>query len=175
MRENTDGFIYADIPDTKMLQFLNEFKTLLTDFNSLFKGYFEGFEYSIPLIQEIYRRIDQRADYYLYFHSNPESPMRMSQTKEVALMVFWILKYKPLSLPAHKANELFIHKNCTINEYFAIYCIISYAKKISSRSDIISYFCQKNIDVIVYSFMHRDISKEAMICYVDSLMNVVEA
>jgi len=175
MRENTDGFIYTDIPETAMLQHLDEFRRLLASFNSLFKGYFEGYEYSIPLIQEIYRRIDQRADYYLYFHSDPKSPMKMSQTKEIALMVFWILKYKPLSLPSHKANDLFIHKNCTINEYFAIYCIISYAKEISSRNDIISYFCQKNIDVIVYNFMHRDISKEAMICYIDSLMNVVEA
>jgi len=174
MRENIDGFIYASLPSAVMLQRLDEFEKLLANFNSLFKGYFEGYEYSIPLIQEIYKRIDQRADYYLYFHSDPKSPMRMSQTKELALMAFWILKYKPLSLPVHKANDLFIEKNCTINEYFAIYCIISYAKVYSSRDDIDSYFCQKNIDVIVYNFMHRDISKEAMICYVDSLMNIVE-
>jgi len=174
MRENTDGFIYTDIPDNVMLQRLDEFNKLLAGFNSLFKGYFEGCRYSIPLIQEIYRRIDQRADYYLYFHSNSKSPMKMSETKEIALMAFWILKYKPLSLPAHKANDLFIHKNCTINEYFATFCIYTYAKVYSPRDDIDSYFCQRNIDVIVYSFMHRDISKEAMICYVDSLMNVVE-
>jgi hypothetical protein len=175
MRENTDRFIYTGLPDVVMLQHLNEFKKLLVGFNSLFKGYFEGYEYSIPLIQEIYKRIDQRADYYLYFHSDPKKPMKMSQTKEIALMAFWILKYKPLSLPVYKANQLFVDKNCTINEYFAIYCIASCAKELSPRDDIISYFSLKNIDVLVYSFMHRDISKEAMICYVDSLLNVTEA
>jgi hypothetical protein len=157
-----------------MLQRLNMFKKLLANFNSLFKGYFEGYVYSIPLVYEIFKRIDQRADYYLYFHSDPKKTMKMSQAKELALMVFWVLKYKPLSLPTNKANDLFIEKNGTINEYFAIYCLATYAKEMSPRGDIISYFCQKNIDVLVYSFMHRDISKEAMICYVASLMNVAE-
>jgi len=79
-----------------------------------------------------------------------------------------------LELPADKANRLFIQKNCTINEYFAAYILASYATEMSPRKDIYSYFSRKNIDVLVYSFMHRDISKEAMICYVDSLLNIVE-
>jgi len=174
MRENIDGFIYNSLPSTVMLQRLDKFEKLLANFNSLFKGYFEGYEYSIPLIQEIYKRIDQRADYYLYFHSDPKSPMKMSETKEIALMAFWILKYKPLSLPVQKEIELFYKYNCTVNEFLAFFCIYSYAKKASPRKDINSYFCRKNLKVLVYTFMHRDISKEAMLCYVDSLLNVVE-
>jgi len=174
MRENRDGFIYTNLSAAVMLQCLHEFKMLLAEFDSFFKGAFEGIGYSIPLVYEIYRRIDQRADYYLYFHSDPDSPMEMSQAKELALMAFWVLKYKPLSLPAFKANNLFLDKNCTVNEYFAVYCIASYAKEISPRNDIMSYFSPQNINVLVYSFMHRDISKEAMICYVSSLLNVAE-
>ena len=174
MREDIDGFIYTNLLDTVMLERLNEFKELLAGFNSFFKGFFEGYEYSIPLIQEIYKRIDQRADYYLYFHSDPKRPMKMSQTKEVALMAFWILKYKPLFLPLYRENNLFIQKNCTINEYFATFCIAACAKEISPRDDIVNYFSAKKIDILVYTFMHRDISKEAMICYVDSLLNAEE-
>jgi hypothetical protein len=174
MRKDLNGFLYEELSDVEMLQSLNQFKELLINFDSHFKGFFDDYTYSIPLIYEIYRRIDQRADYYLYFHSDPKGPMKMSQTKEIALMVFWVLKYKPLSLPAHKADCLFIQKNCTINEYFAAYILFSYATKMSSRKDVEDYFCRKNNDILVYNFMHRDISKEAMIFYVDSLLNIVE-
>ena len=175
MIKDADKFMYTNLPETVMLQCLDRFKNLLANFNSLFKGYFEGYTYSIPIVCEIFKRIDQRADYYMYFHSDPKSPMKMSQTKETALMAFWILKYKPLSLPAYKANQLFIEKNCTINEYFAVYCIASCACELSPRADILSCFTPKKINILVYNFMHRDISKEAMICYVDSLLNTEEA
>lgn len=174
MRTNIDGFIYDKLPDSIMLQRLSEFKALLVGFNSFFKGYFQDYSYSIPLIYEIYRRIDQRSDYYLYFHSDPQKPMEMSQAKEVALMAFWVIKYKPLSLPYHGLNRLFNKKNCTINEFFAVFCVAACAKELSPRKDIVSYFTPQNIDNLVYNFMHRDISKEAMICFVESLLNIVE-
>jgi len=98
----------------------------------------------------------------------------MSQAKEIALMAFWILKYKPLSLPGDKANFLFLRKNCTINEYFVAYCVASCAMELSPRKDIADYFSPANNDILVYNFMHRDISKEAMIFYVESLLNIVE-
>jgi hypothetical protein len=174
MRKDRDGFLYTKLPPEERLQRLAEFEALLVGFNATFRGTFDDYTYSIPLVSEIYKRIDQRADYYLYFHSDPEEPMEMSQAKEIALMAFWILKYKPLSLPANKANSLFHRKNCTINEYFVAYCIASCAVELSPREDIIDYFSPPNNDVIVYNFMHRDISKEAMIFYVESLLNIVE-
>jgi hypothetical protein len=174
MREDKEGFVYSELPHDAMLKRLDEFKALLNGFNSVYKGSFGDMTYSIPLIYEIYRRIDQRADYYLYFHSDQEKPMEMSQTKEIALMVFWILKYKPLSLPLFKANKLFQDKNCTINEFFVVYCLYSCAKEKSTRADIDVYFSPKKIDNLVYSFMHRDISKEAMILLVDSVLNIEE-
>jgi len=174
MRENREGFVYTELPEDLMLRHLNVFKALLNDFNSVYKGSFGDITYSIPLIYEIFKRIDQRADYYLYFHSNQKKPMEMSQTKEIALMVFWILKYKPLSLSVFKANNLFQKKNCTVNEYFAVYYLFSCAKEVSPRADIDTYFIPKNINNLVYSFMHRDISKEAMILFVDSVFNITE-
>jgi hypothetical protein len=159
-----------------LLKRMNSFEVLLSDFVSFFGENFKSVKPSIPLIYEIYERIDQRTHYYQYFHSSDsKNPMVMSQTKAVALMVFWVLKYKPLFLDEYKANLLFNEKNCTINEYFAVYCIMAHTKKISRRPDIMDYFTPKNIDVLVYSFMHRDISKEAMICYVGSLLNHAEA
>ena len=174
MRKDTNGFFYENIPGVEMLKRLREFNEMLINFNSFFKNYFKDYTYSIPLICEIYKRIDQRADYYLFFHSDPKNRMEMTQTKEIALMAYWLIKYKPLTLPVNKASTLFINKNCTINEYFAAYLIFSYALKTSPRKDIRSYFRQKNLDVLIYSFMHRDISKEAMICFVDSLLNIAE-
>jgi hypothetical protein len=174
MRRITENFLYEELPDDEMLQNCYRFKELLRNFNSHFKGLFDDCICSIPMIIEIYKRIDQRADYYLYFHSDPKRPMKMSQIKEVALLVFWIIKYKPLSLPMDKANRLFLEKNCTINEYFAVYCLASCAAEMSPRKDIYDYFRRENNDILVYSFMHRDMSKEAMICFVDSLFNIAE-
>ena len=102
MRGDRNGFLYAKLSPGEMLQHLTEFEALLAGFNSTFRGMFDGYTYSIQLISEIYKRIDQRADYYLYFHSDPEKPMKMSQAKEIALMAFWILKYKPCLCPQIK-------------------------------------------------------------------------
>jgi len=168
--------VYAGLSPEIMLKHLQvDFQKLLDNFrNFLFDraGTKGSIGHSIPLIYEIYKRIDQRRDYYAYFHSKPGELMKMSEAKEVALMAYWVIKYKPLSLSQLHADDLYEMKSCTINEYFAAFCIFSLAKSSSSRKDINAYFSPKNIDNLVYTFMHRDISKEAMICYVESLMNV---
>jgi hypothetical protein len=163
------------MPPERMLHLIQgEFKKLFDNFRTFFfgkTGISDSIAYSIPLICEIYRRIDQRRDYYSYFHTKSEE-MNMSQAKEVVLLAYWMLKYKPLSMASLNADELFERKNCTINEYFAVFCIFALAKRCSPRKDIDDYFSPRNLDNLVYTFMHRDISKEAMICYVESLLNV---
>jgi len=177
MKGNNCNCIYQEMPSERMLHFLNaEFKQLLNNFRAFFTTHTEiaeSIDYSTVLIMEIYRRINQRSDYYTYFHTKPNGnePMMMAETKHIALMAYWVIKYKPLSLPRQRADDLYQKKCCTINEYFAVFCIFSLVKKVPRIKDINAYFSPKNINNIVYTFMHRDISKEAMILYVESLVD----
>ena len=167
------GFIYQDLPPTTMLNYINDFDYVLKRCCEFWELDYDAIEYTIPLIAQIYKRINQREDYYLYFHSKPDDPRKMSQSKHTALLAFWVLKYKPLSMPGIN-EDLYVKYGTSINELFAIYIIQAFSVEVSPRKDIKDYFNQRTIENIVYNFMHRDFSKEAMIFYVNSLLNIVE-
>jgi len=76
------------------------------------------------LIVAIHTRIDQRKDYYQYFHSDEYATM-MSQAKEMALLCYWIVKYKPLFQKENVMEKHFIDYNCTINEKLSLFLIES--------------------------------------------------
>jgi hypothetical protein len=177
MKNNGCNCIYQEMTAERMKYLLDtKFKPLLENFRDFFgkrTGTEESIAYSTPLVSDIFKRIDQRGDYYAYFHTKREGAeqMMMAETKHVALMAYWVIKYKPLSLPRSIADDLYQMKCCTLNEYFAAFCIFSLAKTVPRLKDVNAYFSPKNLDGIVYTFMHRDISKEAMILYVESLVD----
>jgi len=177
MKNNDCDCIYKEMTPERMLHLLNaKFKPLLDNFREFFYKHTntkESIRYSTPLVSDIFKRIHQRSDYYTYFHTKPNGgqPMVMAETKHTALMAYWVIKYKPLSLPLVFADDLYQTKCCTINEYFAAFCIFSLAKKYPRVGDVNTYFSPDNLNGIVYAFMHRDISKEAMILYVESLVD----
>jgi len=175
MRTNTDGFWYDEIPADRMLRHLKDFDATLDGCAQFWGLDRSAINYNIPLVQNIYKRIDQRADYYLFFHSKKDDLMRMSQTKAVSLLAFWIIKYKPICQPLVIAQDLYLKCGCTVNELYAAYIIASLAVEKSLRSDISIYFFQPEVlKNMVYNLMHRDLSKEAIILYVNSLLGKVE-
>ena len=91
-------FVYNN-PNKEMTQsFLQRFNSLISDF-AIEEGIsFDKINVSGKMLVDIYRRIDQRFDYYLYYHSNEKKTVFMSQTKETALFCYWVIKYKPLYL-----------------------------------------------------------------------------
>ena len=175
MRTNTDGFWYEEMPADLMIQQLRKFDATLDGCSQFWGLPRDTIEYNIPLVQNIYKRIDQRADYYLFFHSKKDDFMRMSQIKSVSLLAFWIVKYKPISQPLTVSQNLYLNCRCTINELYAAYSIATLAVEKSRRTDIDTYIFQPEVlKNMVYNLMHRDLSKEAIILYVDSLLGKVE-
>ena len=194
MNTRGDDFRYEEMPSGIMIEAVKAFREAIKDFKIFFQNRFTKkgkkdciletsdeeiqrntsvsitLDVSDLMLMEIIRRIDQRADYYLYFHSDS-----MSQTKEVALLAYWVLKYKPLSLwDDLQTNSLFLKKACTVNEYFVVYIIESY---LSNDLDIAGEefrFSEEEYDKMVYNFMHRDMSKEAMICLVGAFLRNIE-
>ena len=100
--------------------------------------------------------------------------MRMSQAKAISLLAFWIVKHKPIIQPLLTAQNLFLNYRCSINELYAVYIIASLVVEKSIRPDIGTYFQPGVLKNMIYNFMHRDISKEAIIFYVNALLGNVE-
>ena len=127
------------------------------------------------LIYNIRKRLDQRHDYYKYFHSDEKKTTHISQTKEVALICYWVIKYKPINHD-NVISERYCHKyDCTINEMFALFLIESFLYDIyKDKEKVVNFFNTENKRIILYNFMHRDMSKEAFILYVSSLIGALE-
>ena len=128
------------------------------------------------LLIDIHTRIDQRKDYYQYFHSDKEYITYMSQAKEVALLCYWIVKYKPLTMTNELMENFSITHNCTINEMFAYYIMKSFISCYYENRDVdyAKFFNTNTKNVIIYNFMHRDMNKEFFILYITSLIFVLE-
>ena len=175
MRTNREGFLYEKIPPNIMLEKLNDFDYTLDRCAEFWELSRKEMNYNIPLVQNIYRRIDQREDYFLFFHSKPDEPMHMSQAKSISLLAFWVLKYKPIMQSQLIAQNLYLQHKCTINELYAVYIIASLVVEKSIRHDIDKYFQKSVLGNMIYNLMNRDISKEAMIFYMNSLLGKVES
>lgn len=136
---------------------------------SWLEGYSDDFRINIPMLYRITERIDQRKDYYLYFHSNHTHAMRMSQAKEVALFCYWFLKYKPLSFEVAYDNAKFFEDNSyTLNELYVAYVLITFIVGLDEENE--RFFNAAAVATLTYSMTNREISKEALILYVESFL-----
>ena len=116
----------------------------------------------------IFVRIDERKDYFMYFHSEDDS-MHMSLGKEIALEAYWISKYKPLRMKQIEDEVEFTKKfKVTISDVIAAMLIIAFL--IDKDETLDDYFTEKKINTFIYDIFNRDISKEAMIMYVESFL-----
>lgn len=123
-------------------------------------------EINYPLLCTVFIRVDERADYFMYFHSR-EDVMHMSRGKEIALLAFWITKYKPFRLQTQEQEaDFFRNYRCSINEVIAVMLIVSYLCK--EDATLKANFTEKRINTLIYDMFNRDISKEALIMYVES-------
>ena len=125
-------------------------------------------EINYLLLHNVFIRVDERADYFKYFHSETKS-MTISQGKEAALEAYWIYKYKPFRLKSIAQEEEFysLYK-CTINEVIAAMLIIFFL--CAEETKLKKYFNENKINTLIYDMFNRDISKEAMIMYVESFL-----
>jgi hypothetical protein len=156
----------ANIPEEFPL-FTKLDKRQTTLLRSRFKVYLKGFEAncgitdiytSNPAMLEIYERIEKRRVYFHIFYNG----CKMGELNEGSLMCFWILKLMPFSHHGIPANEL----NAKIALYLLNNMLLYYAKKNKRRVNI-SESLSKDI---YYSFRFRDLSKEAIMVFAESLI-----
>lgn len=162
-------FIYNQIGEEQVLNFYSEFMELLNDFSLTIKQSGE-LEACLPIITRICERIDQRKDYYLYYHSTKDKIMHMSQEKEMALWAYWVSKYKPIRFCDLLDDEIFFAANgCTVSDAFACYIIISIV--CANNKKKVKYFTPDVVRELYYDIANRDFSKEAFISKVNDLIH----
>lgn len=151
---------------TKFEQNVEVFKKAL---KQLFPNCSLNMRINYPMIYRIIERVDQRRDYYMYFHSNHTHAMEMSQAKEVALFCYWLIKYKPISFEDFDEELSFFNDNAyTLNEFYATFLLTSFV--IGLDEENIKHFNEAAIFTLTYSLTNREISKEALIMYVESFL-----
>lgn len=114
-------------------------------------------------LYETVKRLDKRRTYYFVFHHIS----RICEYKEVAIMCYWINTLKPFMV-VNKNSKIY---NCP-NEMFSLYLILSCLATIFESRFPGQKFVppdKKTIQDYVYNFKYCDLSREAMIFFVETL------
>lgn len=163
-----EDFKYRILSNEAILEAYNEFKELLIDFSCTVnqKGKLKIIH---SVVCRICVRVDQRKDYYMYYHSKQGKIMKMSHEKELALWAYWVCKYKPIRFKDEKDDELFFLKNgCMVSDAFAAYIIISTVCAGNKKRS--KYFSKEIVENLYYDMANRDFSKEAIIARINDLI-----
>lgn len=119
---------------------------------------------NLPAMGELLVRVDKRKDYFIIYHDNTE----MNEIKEAALLAYWILKFKPISV---KTDDLILkRKYDQINEAFAVFILYSTIMEETKRVDGMRFSISKEYNKkIMYAFKFWDLSKESIMLIAESL------
>lgn len=111
---------------------------------------------------EVVERVSKRKYYFEVFHSLSH----ISEFKETALFVFWIVKLKPFTITNEKS------KLCASpNELFAFHMVISAFEKVRNETSPanFSYPTTAMMRDFVYGLKYQDLTKESLILYIEAL------
>lgn len=160
---------YNGLSDEEIAEQMTKIQSLFNDYLKTSILIRDDVIWSDELLSSIVIRIDQRKHYYKYFHSqylDGDIDLRnISQIKEIALLCYWLVKYKPFTISnPDKARCYYADWGCGVNEVFAAYIFITFAYKHAKGHISKSYYKSEPFkEELIYSFAERDISKEAMI------------
>lgn len=112
---------------------------------------------------EIVIRLDKRRTYYYVFHQIAD----ICEYKEIGILAYWINTLKPF---------LVVNSSCPVynspNEMFSLYLILSVLSKVFQKRFPDKVFLMPDANTIqdyVYNFKYCDLSREAMIFFVETL------
>ena len=122
-RDNGEKYyIYNELKENVLFAMIEELAETLGKYVDKIDGLnLEDLRLDQALIGEAYSRVDKRKDYFVIYHDDTQ----MNELKETALLIYWILKFKPISIIDEKKKR----ENPFINETFAIFLIYSTIKE----------------------------------------------
>ena len=111
-------------------------------------------------LMEVVERVSKRKYYYKVFHGIEH----LSEFKEIALICFWICKLKPFVV-LNPTSSLC----ASANELFAVHLIISLLEASKGQAENFHYPDEITLKNIVYGLKYQDLTKEALIHYMECL------
>jgi hypothetical protein len=132
-------------------------KLLQKEFVVLIGGNPDDLLVSDESLYEIFTRIEQRRVYFHIYHN-----IDMGELNEGALLCFWILKLSPFK---HR-----IHQNSRINAKIALSIFIRTLKIYATKTNKKINFTPKFLRNLYYAFIHRDLSKEAIMALAEGFV-----
>lgn len=113
-------------------------------------------------LAEVVERVSKRKFYFEVFHKLHH----ISEFKETALYIFWIVKLKPFTI----TNES--SKLCaSVNELYAFHMVISVFEKVrrETKPANFHYPTEAMLSDFVYGLKYQDLTKESLILYIEAL------
>jgi hypothetical protein len=161
-----EDFKYGRPSIAELLECMGPLESLLKAFSERAGIARDAFTFNMAAILEILVRLDQRRDYYHYFHSTSDKVTEMSQTKKLALLCYWIVKYKPFVQSRAKAEACYSNYRCTINELIALFILkidIASMPDVDYDKAMRVLYDSEMEKTLLHTFMHTDVTKEAVI------------
>jgi hypothetical protein len=123
------------------------------------KSGFPADDVNMPLLREAISMVHKMKAYYFYFHDIDEDGI--SEFRQVALLCYWIVKFKPFRMKDSYADLYLM-----ANEVFALHLIFSCLERALGRSFRMPD--EKFVSDFLHSLQVHDVCKEAMIDFVES-------
>jgi len=167
-----NSFHYQDPPAADFQHFLKVVQGMMDRLATALGLPKDAIAICVPILIEIARRLDQRKDYFHYFHSVNDIAV-MDQSKNLALLAYWIIRYKPFSLVGNYDEKCWSAKKCTINELAACYIVKAQVFTLVGAESAKSYFSADMDKDLIHAFAHGDVTKESMTLLFESLEKVL--
>ncbi|MBR2431092.1 hypothetical protein IKB17_06500 [bacterium] len=164
IKENGEKvYQYDGLSEDVLYDMISELAEILGKYVSKLKNIdLEDVRLDEALVGEAYTRVDKRRDYFVVFHDDTQ----MNELKETALLVYWILKFKPIRI----VNDELQKKYPYINENFAVFLIYSTIKEETTRNPQMIFSVSKDYtSKLSYALKYWDLDKEALMLVMESL------
>jgi hypothetical protein len=110
------------------------------------------------VLLDIIDRVDKRKVYFWNFHG-----VVLSEKNEMALYCFWIIKLAPFF------DELSPGEYASVK--FAVFLFLKIIDSVGYKVDHRAVIDKEYVQNLFYSFLYRDISKEAIMLAADTLLH----
>lgn len=162
---------YKKPPKSKAYKMIGQFfKPLLEHFyNDVLKARQDiKIEVNPETFIDIFLRYDERILYFYIFHQG----MEPNQHKRLALLVFWIVKLKPLKIRvlSNGYSKETSHLESTINESFGVYMVRAFLESFYKGLKLPETYLEE----LQYSLRYRDLSKESLYLCIDQFYHFMK-
>ncbi|GHS93790.1 hypothetical protein FACS1894139_16750 [Planctomycetales bacterium] len=155
--------VYQHIPTPNLLKMVGVLRDMIRKFLVEEEKYPDDLKFDISLLDliDIVVRVDQRVDYFKFFHQE----MKVNEAKRFGLFVYWIVRLRPIRIVDDRYR---IYPNSSrVNERFALHFLTAGLRKLERHQSLVNDKCLQGM--LLHSLRYRSITLDAMMVLADSI------